>query len=355
MKTIRNVFEQICSFENLYQAFQKARRGKRYREYAVEFENRLEENLLRLGEELRTGSYIPGEYRIFYIHEPKRRLISAAPFRDRVVHHALIGVIEPIIDKKLIEDTYACRNGKGTHKAIDRCQYFLQRFDWVLKCDIRKYFSSIDYLILIDQLTLYIKDKRTLNLIETIIHHSNEQEFILGWFPGDDLLTPLERKRGIPIGNLTSQFFANFYLNEFDHFIKQELGCKGYVRYMDDFVIFGDSKENMFEIRTKIKEYLIELRLRLHPKKQEIFPAQNGLPFLGFYLFRDRRRLLRSGIIRFNLRVKKQMFALSTGRMSLFEFKQSLMSWIGHAKHGNTWMLRRRLFEKIKIYYSKTQ
>ena len=349
MNSIRNVFDHICSFENLLCAFQKARRGKRYREYAVDFENLLEENLLELAEELKTGAYLPGDYRTFYIREPKRRLISAAPFRDRVVHHAVIGVIEPYFDKKLIEDTYACRKGKGTHKALDRCQYFLKRFNWALKCDVRKYFPSIDHLILSEQLRKYIEDERTLGLLEKVIVHSNEQEFVKAWFPGDELFTPLERRKGIPIGNLTSQFFANFYLNEFDHFIKQELGCKGYVRYMDDFVIFGGSKKKMFEIRAKIKDYLLELRLRLHPKKQEIFPAQNGLPFLGFYIFRDRRRLLRSGIIRFNLRTKQQVLALSTGRLSLCEFKQSLMSWIGHAQHGNTWRLRRSLFEKIVL------
>ncbi|MBC8277086.1 MAG: group II intron reverse transcriptase domain-containing protein [FCB group bacterium] len=349
MKSIRNVFDHICSFENLLVAFQKARRGKQYREYAVDFENRLEENLLELAEELKTGAYFPGDYRTFYIREPKRRLISAAPFRDRVVHHAVIGVIEPYFDKKLIEDTYACRKGKGTHKALDRCQYFLRRFDWALKCDVRKYFPSIDHLILLEQLRKYIEDEKTLGLLEKIVVHSNEQEFVIAWFPGDDLLTPLERRRGIPIGNLTSQFFANFYLNGFDHFIKQDLGCEGYVRYMDDFIIFGDSKRKLFGILEEIREYMMGIRLILHPRKQEIFPAKNGLPFLGFYIFRDRRRLLRDGIQRFNKRLKHQMYAISAGKMSLTEFKQSLMSWIGHAQHGDTWRLRKKLFRRINI------
>ena len=349
MKTVRNIFDQICSFENLFTAFQKARRGKRYRDYAVEFENRLEENLFNLSEGLKSGAYIPGVYRTFYINEPKRRLISAAPFRDRVVHHALIGVIEPFFDNKLIEDTYACRKGRGTHKALDCCQHYLQRYDWALKCDISKYFPSIDHLILIDQLKKYIGDERTLNLIARIIHHSNKQESVLAWFPSDDLLTPLERKKGIPIGNLTSQFFANFYLNGFDHFIKQDMGCKGYVRYMDDFIVFDDSKQRLFEILEEIRGFMNTIRLILHPHKQEVFPAKNGLPFLGFYIYRDRRRLLRDGIKRFNKRVKRQVFNISAGKMSLVDFKQSLMSWIGHAQHGDTWQLRNRLFKTIRI------
>lgn len=349
MKTIRNIFPQIYSFENLYRAFQKARRGKRYREYAVDFEKRLEENLLLLSEELRNGTYSPGTYRAFWIKEPKPRLISAAPFRDRVVHHALIDVINPLIDPSFIEDSYACRLGKGTHKAIDRCQQFLRRFDWVLKCDIRKYFPSIDHKILMELLKRHIYDEKALKLIGVILDTSNPQEPVLEWFLGDNLLTPAEHRIGIPIGNLTSQFFANLYLDGFDHFIKHELGCKGYLRYMDDFIIFDKSKDDLLAIREKVRNYLATLRLKLHNRKQEIFPAKNGLPFLGFHIYRNNRRLSSENIKRFNLRINKQIKELHSGRLTHIDFKQSFISWIGHAQHGNTWRLRERLFDRIII------
>ena len=349
MKTIRNVFQQICSFENLYLAYQKARRGKRYRMYAVGFESRLEENLFLLGKEISDGTYTPGEYRAFFIHEPKKRLISAAPFRDRVVHHAVIDVLEPLFDCSLIDDTFACRRGKGTHAAIDRCQEFLRKYSWVLKCDIKKFFPSIDHNILLEMLSKKIADVKTFKLLETILKTSNPQETVLEWFPDDDLFTPIERKRGIPIGNLTSQFFANYYLNGLDHFIKQELHCKGYVRYMDDFILFGNEKQRMFDWKSSIKSYLDDIRLRLHPRKQNVFPANNGVPFLGFHIFENHRRLNQDNIRLFKKRTRMQIQSVKSGFLTLREFRQCLVSWIGHAEHGDTWRLRTSLFRDIRI------
>ena len=349
MKSIRNVFETICSFENLYVAYQKARRGKRYRDYAVHFERRLEENLLELKQELLTDTYHPGAYRAFYIREPKKRLISAAPFRDRVVQHAVIDVIEPLMDPILIEDTYACRKSKGTHAALDRCQYYLQRFDWVLKCDIMKYFPSIDHELLSKILGENIRDMRTLNLLNLILGTGNAQEPVLAWFPRDDLLTPAERRHGIPIGNLTSQFFANFYLDGLDRFVKQELRCRGYVRYMDDFILFGSTKQQLFQWRDQIRIFLSGIRLRLHNRKQEIFPTKNGVSFLGFHLFAWHRRLSQTNIAYFKARTKTQMLMVHNGLMNFVTFRQSLVSWIGHASHGNTWNLRKVLFREIRL------
>ena len=344
MKTVKNIFEKIYSFENLYYSFLKARRGKRYRDYAVDFEKNIEENLLNLAEELRNDTYKPGKYRTFHIFEPKKRLISAAPFRDRIVHHALINIIEPFYDPSFIEDTYACRKGKGTHAAIDRCQKFMRRYDWILKCDIRKYFHSIDHTILLNLLQKRIKDLNVLNLISIILNSFEQKESILEWFPGDNLLSPLERSRGLPIGNLTSQFFANLYLNDFDHFIKQDLRCKGYLRYMDDFILFGDTKAEMLNLKKEIVEYLSKIRLRLHPLKQEIFPSKNSISFLGFIILRSHRRLLPENISKFKNRIKRQISEIKSGNLSLSQFRHSLNSWIGHAKHGNTWKLRSFLF-----------
>lgn len=349
MKTIRSVYDDICSFENLYRAFQKAQRGKRYLGYTVQFDRRLEENLLELSRELQDQSYFPGDYRTFWIQEPKPRLISAAPFRDRIVHHALIDIIEPLIDSSFVEDSFACRKGKGTHAAINRSQYFLKRFPWVLKCDIRKYFPSIDHYVLFNQIKRKIRDRETLWLISLILRTSNAQEPVPIWFSGDDLLTPVERRKGLPIGNLTSQFFANFYLNGMDHFIKHELRCKGYVRYMDDFILFGDSKERMQDWKVKIRDHLEDLRLKLHPRKQEILPSKNGIYFLGFAIYSDRRRLSKKNIYSFLQRIEKQVCDIASGQLLLSDFRNSLVAWIGHASHGNTWNLRSQLFKGLKL------
>ena len=174
------------------------------------------------------------------------------------------------------------------------------------------------------------------------------------WFSGDDLLSPVERRKGLPIGNLTSQFFANIYLDGMDHFIKQELLCKGYVRYMDDFILFGDSKECMQNWKVKIRDHLEDLRLKLHPRKQEILPSKNGISFLGFVLYPDLRRLSKENITSFRHRSRRQIHEIAVGRLLLSDFKNSLVAWIGHASHGNTWKLRSHLLNDLIIHPNST-
>jgi len=234
MKTYKNLYETIFSFDNLSLAARKAQRGKRFKENVAQFNMNLEKELLNLLGELQQQNYQPGEYRSFFIYEPKKRMISAAPYRDRVVHHALMNVIGSIFEKSFIFDSYANQIGKGTHRAVQRFQTYLRRYRYVLKCDIKKYFPSIDHEILKQKIRRKIADQKTLWLIDTIIDNSNPQVPVIDYFPGDDLLTPIERRRGLPIGNLTSQFFANVYLNDFDHFVKEQLRCQAYVRYVDD-------------------------------------------------------------------------------------------------------------------------
>jgi retron-type reverse transcriptase len=195
---------------------------------------RLEPELVRLQEELTSMTYRPGPYRTFTIYEGKARQISAAPFRDRVVHHALTGILEPIFERSFIHDSYACRKGKGTHAAVDRCQQLARRHAYVLKADVRRFFPSIDHVILKNQIARRIKDPRVLWLVNTIVDHSNPQLPAIMWFPGDDLFTPIERRRGLPLGNQTSQFFANVYLDALDHFVTDRLRFS-YVRYVDAF------------------------------------------------------------------------------------------------------------------------
>jgi len=230
MKTYNHLFEQICSFENLLSAAKKAQRSKKLKQDVARFNFRLEHELLKLQEELLNGTYQPGGYYEFYIFEPKKRMISAAPYRDRVVHHALCNLIEPIFDKTFIYDSYACRKDKGTHRAVERFTQFCRKNKYVLKCDVKKYFPSIDHEILYELICRKIADKRTLWLIKLIIDSSNEQERVLEYYQGDDLFTSLARRMGIPIGNLTSQFFANIYLNGFDHYVKEQLQCRYYIR-----------------------------------------------------------------------------------------------------------------------------
>jgi RNA-directed DNA polymerase len=244
MKRLGGIFEQVVAFDNLLLAFRKARRGKRRRPPVAGFELRLERELLALQLELLTGDYQPGGYRLFTIYERKPRLIAAAPFRDRVVHHALLNVIEPVIDRRFIDDSYACRAGKGTHAAVERYQHWSRRHAYALKVDIARYFPSIDHDILKGKLRRYLKDARVLRLFDRIIGSGPpfEETGLADYFPGDDLFGPIERGRGIPIGNLTSQFLANLYLDGFDHFVKEVLGVRPYLRYVDDMVLLDDDK-----------------------------------------------------------------------------------------------------------------
>ena len=198
-------------------------------------------------------------------------------------------MLEPIFERSFIADSYACRKGKGTHAAVDRCQQFARRFRYVLKADVQKFFPSLDHEILKGLVARKIKDPDVLWLVDRIIDHSNPQEAVLNWFPGDDLFTPSERRRGIPIGNQTSQFFANVYLDPLDHFVKDRLGIKGYVRYVDDFLVFSDDKRQLAEVREQIRDFLASLRLRLHRDKSVVFPAREGIRFLGYRVFPTHR------------------------------------------------------------------
>ena len=261
MKRLKDLWAPLVSFENLWLAWCKARKGKRRSSQVGAFELGLESNLLALQQELQSGTYWPGCYRLFTIYERKERLIAAAPFRDRVVHHAVMNLIEPPLDCRFIFDSYACRRGKGTHAAVDRYQAWAPQYRYVLKLDIRRYFPSIDHRILKEKLRARIKDHQMLGLLDRIIDGSPESPANPGWFPGDDLLTPLERRCGIPIGNLTSQFFANLYLDDFDHWVKEVLRAPAYLRYVDDMVLLDNDKRRLADWRDAIHERLAQERL----------------------------------------------------------------------------------------------
>ena len=213
------------------------------------------------------------------IREPKPRLISAAPFRDRVVHHAVTQVLEPIFERRFSPDSFACRKGLGTHRAIAQAKQGMRRYRFVLKCDVRKYFPSIDHEILKGQIVRVIKCQPTLDLVSQIIDGSNEQEEVNAFFPGDDLFAPYERRRGLPLGNQTSQFFANVYLNPLDQLINHWLEPGLYVRYVDDFLLFDDSRQRLVDIRAAFEALLCGLRLRIHPSKSRVYRSSEGITF----------------------------------------------------------------------------
>jgi len=349
MKRLGGLFEQVVAFDNLLLAFRKARRGKRRRPPVAGFELRLEQELLALQRELLADAYRPGAYRLFTVYERKPRQIAAAPFRDRVVHHALLNVIEPVIDRRFIADSYACRTGKGTHAAVDRYQHWSRRHAYALKMDIARYFPSIDHALLKDTLRRHLKDTRVLRLFDRIIDGSPPfpETGSPDYFPGDDLFSPLDRLRGIPIGNLTSQFLANLYLDGFDHFVKEELRVRPYLRYVDDMVLLDDDKGRLAELRQRVAERLGRERLRLHPDKAHIVPVGCGLDFLGYTVFPHHRRLRNDNGWRFVRQYRGYARAWAEGRLDWDDFAPSVQGWIGHAAHADTWGLRERIFSDI--------
>ncbi len=344
------MYEQICSWDNLLLAYRKAAKGKRGHANVAAFEHRLEDNLTLLHEELSAQTFRPGRYTSFYIHEPKRRLISAAPFRDRVAHHALCNVIEPIFERSFISGSYANRIGKGTHRALQRVQGLARRYRYVLQCDIRQFFPSIDHAILRAELARKIHDDRTMGLVERILRSGAgvlSEQYEMAYFPGDDLFA-LNRPRGLPIGNLTSQFWANCYLNPFDHFVKRELRCRGYVRYVDDFLLFSDDKQGLWAWLARLQERLAQLRLMIHAGAHPR-PVAEGIPFLGFILFPDCRRLKRRKGVQFRRRLAALAERYKGGQAAAQQVHASVLGWVNHVRYGNTIGLRKAILGRIRL------
>jgi len=328
MKTHKNLFKQVCEIKNLNKAYLKARKGKNGSEEVLEFTFNLEAELIKLQDELIKGIYKTGEYRHFIIFEPKERKISALPFRDRIVHHAICSIIGPIFEGKFIYDSYACRKGKGTHKGINRIQKFIRKTGdnhYVLKCDVSKYFQSVDKETLKLILRKKIADIKLLDLIDNIIDSSKE---------------------GIPIGNLTSQLFANIYLNNLDEYIKYELKIKYYVRYMDDFLIIKKSKEELNEDKEKIRVFLLSMRLTLHPKKANIFPIALGIDCLGYKIFDSYKLVRKTTVMRFIKNVKRKLKKYDFGVMDFDKLIESFNSWEAYMSHADSYALKKDLYQR---------
>jgi len=316
---------KVIAWESLLAAYRAASKGKRYRPAVLRFSAQLEENLINIQNHLIWYSWQPGAAREFRVVDPKPRLIQAPPFEDRVVHHALVNVIEPLFERRFIHDSYACRRGKGVHAAILRLQYFLRVAQrrwatvYVLQMDISKYFASISHDRLIAILKRAITDVDALWLCESIIRAGGENGV------------------GIPVGALTSQLFANAYLDRLDHFVKDELGERYYLRYMDDFVILGRDSESLHALRRRIERWLEnELDLRANPKS-DVYPAKRGVDFCGYRTWTTHILPRKRNVKRARRALRALVRRLDKAEVSVEEIGCRMSSFFGYLKHCSGW------------------
>lgn len=321
---LRHTYNNIISFDNLLISWQEFLCGKRKRKDVGEFLLKFMDNLILLQRDLASKTYIHGGYTAFKINDPKPRDIHKASVRDRLLHHAIYRILYPYFDRKFIHDSYSCRNGKGTHRAMNQFRDFGRivsrnntRTVWVLKCDIRKFFANIDHSVLKKILAKSIGDFDVLRLLDKII---------------DSFETGDNARAGLPLGNLTSQLLINIYMNEFDHFVKRELKVKYYIRYADDFVLFSESKTVLENLLPMIAKYLCEkLKLELHPDKVYIKTLSSGVDFLGWVHFSNHRVLRKS--------TKRRMLR----RIAENPKDETIQSYLGLLEHGNAWEIKQQL------------
>ncbi len=345
----KSLMEQIYDLENLYLASKKAMKGKKSTPAVAKFWMREDEEILRIHQQLKRGSYPFGYYTEFEINDKGvKRKISAAPFRDRVVHHAIMNVIEPLFEKSFIYDSYANRKGKGVSAALYRAKKYARKYKYYLKLDIKKYFPSIDHSILKGLVRKKIKCEKTLVLLDSLINSSNRQYDAHFYFENDTLFTPYEHRKGIPLGNLTSQFFGNLYLNRFDHYVKEVLRV-GYIRYVDDFVLFFDNKEKREEYFQKIKEYLTRFRLKLHPHKVIFGECWCGFEMLGHKVFPTHLRLSAKSIKRSKSRFINIRYEYQYGKLELHEAKNRIFGTVGFMNIGDNFRLIETLLAQTPL------
>jgi retron-type reverse transcriptase len=320
---LEHKYEYIIKIENLLTTWEKFLRGKRRKKDVILFQAKLGDNLSDIHHSLANGTYKHGPYKVFNISDPKPRKIHKATVRDRVVHHLIHKTLYPYFDKRFIYDSYSCRKEKGVHRALNRLKFFAgkvsknnSRTCYILKCDIKKFFASVDHETLIKILKRYITDQNIICLIDKIVSS----------------FYTIRNGVGLPLGNLTSQLFANVYMHEFDMFIKQELLVKYYIRYTDDFIILSDSKEYLDDLLPKIEEFLrIKLKLALHENKVYIKTHASGVDFLGWIHFSHHRQIRTS--------TKRKIIKKLKG----YPKPQTIISYRGLLGHGDTYKLQKLL------------
>ena len=325
-------YDNIISLENLLEAWKEFLRGKKKKADVQIFERNLMQNIISLHQDLKTKTYEHSEYEAFNISDPKPRNIHKAQVRDRLLHHAIYRILYPFFDRIFIADSFSCRINKGTHKAIERFRSFSNKVSknntktvWVLKCDIRKFFASIDHDILKQILVEYIADRNVLWLLARVINSFHTKG-------KDDM--------GLPLGNLTSQPLVNIYMNKFDQFVKHKLKAKYYIRYADDFVILLENKNELEILLPRIGAFLrAELKLELHPNKVSIKTLASGIDFLGWVNFL-KHRVLRTS-------TKKRMLK----RIKESPISETINSYLGLLKHGDTYKIKERDFKKNPVIF----
>lgn len=349
MKIYKNCFNKIISSENLFSAWDKFKSDKQKKQDVQQFEWNLEKNIFQLHRDLEQKTYKHGPYVSFYIHDPKQRQIHKAIVRDRILHHAVFNVLNPIFEPTFISNSFSCRVSKGTHKGVDSLYKKLRQVSrngfepcFALKCDIKKFFETVDHSKLLSIIHKKIKDKDTVWLLEEIVESFSSRH------------TTIFRKKGLPIGNLTSQLFANIYLNEFDQFVKQELKIKDYIRYTDDFIILAKDEAILENLIVPIRAFLSdELHLELHPKKVSIRKFNQGIDFLG-YIVLPHNRLLRTKTKRRIFRkLRKRVNEYKVGVISKQMLKQSLQSYLGVLSHADAYKISNKL--KNQFWFWLTQ
>ncbi|MEK6888849.1 MAG: reverse transcriptase domain-containing protein [Nanoarchaeota archaeon] len=359
MKTYKQLYKEVIEPRNLFLAWRKARKGKTKKLYVIEFEKELDKNLKWLHEELKNETYKPKKLITFILRDPKTRKISKADFRDRIAHHAIVNILEPIFDKTFIYDSCANRKGKGNLFALKRFETFARKVSrnginngwfnanqvkgYCLKADIRHYFDEVNHSILLNIIGRKIKDEKTINLIRLIIDNGyatigGGERHSLGEASGQS------PTRGMPLGNLTSQFFANVYLNELDYFVKHELKVDYYIRYVDDFVILHSSKEQLQKWKEQIDEFLREkLKIELHPQKSRIISLSRGIDFVGFRNFYYYKLVRKRNIRKMNNRIRN----FKNFKVSYWDLINSYQGWQAYVKWANSFKLRRKILKEI--------
>jgi RNA-directed DNA polymerase len=339
MKRLKGLWSKIITDDNLWLAYKKAKKGKSTRYSVAQFSFNVEQELLSLKRQLVNEVYYPGDYRVFSIKERKKRIISAAPFCDRVVHHAIMNILTPLLEARFYYHSYACLKNKGVHKAVNQYQQWSNQYAYVLKLDIARYFPSIDHLVLKTQLRRIIKETELLNLLDIIIDSA-----------------PCEIKgKGLPIGNLTSQYFANLYLNELDHWLTREFKQIAYLRYVDDFFILSNDKAQLWQIREQLSLELEKLGLKFHSKKQQLMRTTERVDILGYIVGKEQRWLRNDNGFRFNRKLKRFSYLYSKNKLLWVDCKPSIQSWIGHAIHADTLGLRTQLLSTTVFKKSRSK
>lgn len=343
-------WDSFVGWDNLLASSKAAAAGKRGRADVARWEYRIGDHLLRLQRALLDDRWRPGPYRRFEVHEPKRRLISAAPFADRIVHHALMRVTAPRFERSFSPHSYANRTGLGTLAAIDAASALCARHPWALRLDVAQHFPSIDHAILLDTLRRRIPEPRLLAVVERIVAGgAGGDDAPALYLPEDDLFAAA-RPRGLPIGNLTSQLWSNCYLDPIDQYVTRTLGCRAYARYVDDMVFFDGDKRRLADWGHAVREFAAtRLRLRLHAPSAQVQPVRAGVPWLGMVLYPERRLLKSRKVVAATRTLTRAWQAWRDGEANFEYFDSRVQGWIAHARHADSWRIRATVLGRFDI------